>query len=199
MAMEPRNSLVNHIAVKFQSILKTVVGQHSDEYIYVFDHYKLVIIKLDASLRPIGVKINEDVFSKLNDDNFIRLMDILIKKYSIEIFRHFDKLAVDLYNIFEEIKKEIPEDTILKGRDKAIRELIMGNLKATALTGHSVRNMLTVKTNGMLEIFQVFIVNSEIKQIETFKKEIPSFFLDFYLKYLMLLKQQKQVILRQLQ
>jgi hypothetical protein len=154
---------------------------------------------MDASLRPIGIKVNQDVFLKLDDDNFIRLVDILIKKYSIEIFRYFDKLASDLYNIFEAIKKEMPEELITRSQDQVIRQLIMGNLKATSLTGHSLRNMVAVKTNGMLEQFQVYIVNPKIKELDSFKQEIPPFFLDFYLKYLLLLKQQKQVIISQFQ
>jgi hypothetical protein len=199
MAMETSNSVVNSIADKFQALIHKLVGNPADKPIYVFDHYKIVIIKIDSSLRPIGVKINEEIFLKLDDDNFIRLMDILIKKYSIEIFHYFENFASDLYNFFETVKKEIPEATLSRTQDQAIRQLIVGNLKAASISGHSLRNMVAVKTNGMLEQFQVFIVDPKIKQLESFKNELPSFFLDIYLKYLMLLKQQKQIVLRQLQ
>lgn len=199
MAMDTDKSLINTVAEKFRSLITKWVGHSSDEFIYIFDHYKIVIIKMDASLRPVGIKINEEVFLQLDDDNFIRLMDILIKKYSIEIFKNFNKLAADLYNLFESVKKEIPDEALAHSQDQAIRQLIMDNLRAASLTGHSLRNMISVKTNGMLEQFQVFIVDGNIKQLDSFKKEIPSFFLDFYLKYLMLLKQQKQIVLRQLQ
>ncbi len=199
IAMDTDNSLVNKVADKFRSVVAKWVSQTSDEFIYIFDPYKIVIIKMDESLRPVGIKINEEVFLKLDDDNFLRLMDILIKKYSIEIFKNFNKLATDLYTFFESVKKEIPDEALAQSQDQAIRRLIMDNLSAASLSGHSLRNMISVKTNGMLEYFQVYIVDASIKQLEPFKKEIPSFFLDFYLKYLMLLKQQKQIVLRQLQ
>ena len=197
--MEKANTVINQIADKIQSLISKIVGQPTEESLYVFDHYKIVIIKMDSSLRPVGIKINEEVFRKLDDDNFIRLMDILIKKYSIEVFRNFEKLAADLYKLFDTVKKEIPEEFLLSSQDQAIRQIIMSNLKAASITGHSLRNMISVKTNGMLEQFNVFIVDPKIKEIDSFKKELPSFFLDFYLKYLMLLKQQKQIVLRQFQ
>ncbi|MDD5457661.1 MAG: hypothetical protein PHV30_11615 [Candidatus Margulisbacteria bacterium] len=188
----------NKLAEKLTLLYKKLIKNNKENFLYIHDQYKIVIIKFSQLLVPKGIKINEKVFSKLSEDNLKKLIEILMKKYSIEIFNYFDQLAQDLYNMFESIKKEIPDELLADIQDSAIKNIIINNLVAVSVSSHSIQNFIAVKTNGTLENFQVFLLDEQIKTPQVFKREILSLFTDFYLNYLMILRQQKKVIINQL-
>ncbi|OGI07444.1 MAG: hypothetical protein A2Y40_04135 [Candidatus Margulisbacteria bacterium GWF2_35_9] len=193
------NKTFNLIADKVNQVFKERFGLVDEDCVYIYDQYKIIIIKLSSILVPLGIKMNENLFKSLDEDNLKNLIEILIKKFSFEVFNSFDRLARDLYNMFELIKKEIPDEVLSKIPDNAIKNLIIDNLKVAAVSGHSVNNFLVVKTTGMLESFQVFILDNSVKDAEIFKRELNSLFNDFYINYLQTIRLQKQVIIRQVQ
>jgi len=191
------NKTLNLIAEKVGKLLMDRFSKDDAVYSYIFDQYKIVIIKLNSILVPVGIKMDEKVFKSLDEENIKNLVEILIKKFSLEVFKSFDRIASDLYKMFELIKSEISEEMLSKIPDKAIRNLIIDNLKLAAVSGHSLQNSIVVKTTGMLESFEVFIMDDQIKDPAVFKKELSSLFKDFYINYLQTIRQQKQVIIRQ--
>ncbi len=192
------NSAINSFGNDFFSELKKLIKSYKDENIYVFDPYKIVIIKLNIDLVPQGIKVNERLFAKLSVDDITKLITYLTKRFSQEILRYFDRIASDIFNIFNKIRDQVPAEVIAGMEDEVIKNLILSNLKATLVSAQSIKNFIVIKTNGTLDDFQIFINSQNIVSLPIFKKEIVSVLIDFYVRYLLTLKQQKKVVVNKL-
>ena len=187
------NSAAEQIFTDIKKLLKK-----KEESIFIHDQYKIVIIKLSSNLLPEGIKLNEKYYEKVKIEDKKKLVEILMKKFSVEIFKYFERIAGDIYKLVDSIKQEIPHEELGAIEDQAIKNLININLQVIPVTALSHNGFITVKTNGLLEMFSIFTNDENIVKPDVFKKEFMSLLVDFYIKYLMTLKQQKKVILNRL-
>ena len=183
----------------FAQILKKISIHFQQENVeYIHDDDKHIVIKISSTMIPLGIKILKEPPMDERHELWRSITQQLLKAYARSILKHFEVFSYEILDIVNEVKDAMIEDEHIQRSINTIQKTVIDNLRLSPVTCHGFYNILSVKSNGILELFDVYFNQNEDFSAEKIKKELVTLLSEFYIQYLNVLKIQKRLILTKL-